>query len=240
MRVVILAAGMGRRFRRLDLPKPLTCLATGDSILSLQIQTLSKMVSPHKITVVVGYRKEKIIENFPDLSYVYSPKYAEQNTAKSLLRATEKVFDEDLLWLNGDVVFHPDVLKALLNGKYQNKMIVNVGPVGDEEVKYRVNNRGKILEISKEIACDVAKGEALGINFFKAKDLHALKRNLERCKESDYFEKAIEMCIEEGISVWGVPVEHSHCTEIDFPEDLDRANQMIRGEIWKRQSRSLM
>lgn len=232
MKVVILAAGSGTRFNlegaASNIPKSLTCLENGISILGLQIQTLSQFVSPHKILVVVGYKKEKIIEKFPDLSYVYSPNYAEQNTAKSLLRATEKIFDEDLLWLNADVVFHPEVLETVFNTPYQNKMVVNIGPVGKEEMKYQTNKEGKILQVSKNMTLAASEGEALGINFFKAEDLQALRDNLYKCKPLDYFEKAIEMCIESNISIWKVPVSHSLCTEIDFQEDLDHANQILR------------
>lgn len=116
MKVIILAAGMGKRFRRLDLPKSLTKLINGQSILTLQIEALSQFTSPHHILVVVGYRKEKVIEHHPNLLYVYNPDFAKENTAKSLLRALEKI-DDDVLWLNGDVVFHRDVLTAILSDK---------------------------------------------------------------------------------------------------------------------------
>jgi len=223
MKVVILAAGAGKRFRALELPKPLTHLENGKSILELQIEALSRYLSIHDIILVVGYRKEKVMEQFPNLLYVYNPCFAQENTAKSLLRALHKVH-EDVLWLNGDVVFDPKILEAIL-ARHENSMIVNTSLVGEEEVKYRTNNRGKILEVSKQVAHP--EGEALGINFFTQRDLEAFKRNLERCEDSDYFEKAIEFSIQEGISVWSVPVAPFECAEVDFPEDLKKANQVI-------------
>ncbi len=226
MKVIILSAGMGKRFRRINLPKSLTLLSSGESILDLQIRTLSQFISPHQIIIVSGYRKEKLIESHPDLLYVYSPNYERENTSKSLLRAIYKLDNEDLLWVNGDVIFHPEALKALLSNRTKNSMVVNIASVGDEEVKYRTNSKGRILEVSKTVK--EAQGEALGINFFQASDLESLKMNLERCQDDAYFEKAVEMCIEEGIPVWAVPVNPLHCTEIDFPEDLDRANQLMQ------------
>lgn len=227
MKIVILAAGLGKRFRRIDLPKPLTKLIDGRTILATQLEALSHYFSLKDVIVVVGYRKEKVMELFPDLLYVYNPRVEIENTAKSLLRALSKI-DDDLLWLNGDVVFHHTVLEQLVAAK-QNRMIVNVGPVGDEEVKYRADKAGRILEVSKLVKN--AQGEALGINFFNKKDLGLLKTNLEKCSDYDYFEKALELCLEDGISIWAEKVSPELCVEVDFPEDLDKANQLI--QMWR-------
>lgn len=223
MKIVILAAGAGKRFRALDLPKPLTRLDNGESILKLQIDALSQFQSLDEILIVVGYRKEKVMEQFPNLLFVYNPSYAEENTAKSLLRALNKI-QEDVLWLNGDVVFQPSLLKKIIHSK-KNGMIVNSSSVGEEEVKYRTNKQGKIIEISKQV--NHPEGEALGINFFTKKDLPILKKNLLQCSDMDYFEKAIELSIAEGVSVWPFHVGPLECAEVDFPEDLKKANQVI-------------
>lgn len=224
MKVVILAAGKGSRLGDINLPKPLTLLATGQSILENQLDTLQRFISLDQIIVVVGYHKEKIMEHFPDLMFVYSPHFARENTAKSLIRALKKI-DEDVLWLNGDVVMHPSVIESVLR-ESKTSMVVNVGTVGEEEVKYRLDDEGRIAEVSKNVL--QAKGEALGINFWEREDLAILRKNLENCSDSDYFERGIELCIEQGMSVWSIPVAQSLCTEIDFPEDLEKANQMLR------------
>lgn len=224
MKVVILAAGKGVRLGEGDLPKPLTPLINGKSILQNQLDALVHYISLDHVLLVVGYHKEFIMERFPDVSYVHNPEFASENTSKSLLRALEKC-DEDVLWLNGDVVFHPSVLEAILKTR-RTSMVVNVGPVGEEEVKYRQDRDGKILEVSKNL--DSPVGEALGINYCLAADLEKFRRNLKKCAPRDYFERGLELCIEEGMSVWSVPVDHKLCTEVDFPEDLVRANQMIQ------------
>lgn len=225
MRVIILAAGKGSRFNDPTTPKPLTELANGLSILEFQLLNIEAYLSLACVEVVVGFQKEKITSKFPNLRYVYNPMYAEENTSKSLLRAMEGYIDEDVLWINGDVVFHPDILQKLLSAK-DSTMVVNIGVVGEEEVKYRTDLNGNIVEVSKEVV--EAEGEALGINLFKAKDLKILKRNLEFCAPNDYFEKAIEFCIQQGVVVQALPVEYSQCTEVDFPEDLERANHLIQ------------
>lgn len=224
MKVVILAAGVGKRFKALDIPKPLTRLANGKSILQMQLEALSAFISLDQVIVVVGYRKERIIEQFPNLLYVYNPDFSTENTSKSLLRALNKI-DDDVLWLNGDVVFHPDILKAILTAPLKNRMVVNSSPVGEEEVKYRTNSKGEIIQVSKQV--EQPEGEALGINLFMQASLPILKSKLELCQNDDYFEKAIELSLKDGVRVWAVPIDPLPCVEIDFPEDLKKANELI-------------
>ena len=64
MKVVILAAGIGSRLGISD-PKPLTKLKNGESILQRQIAYLSEYLGMNNIIVIVGYKKELIMESFP-------------------------------------------------------------------------------------------------------------------------------------------------------------------------------
>lgn len=223
MKIVILAAGKGSRLSDASLPKPLTRLVTGKSILESQLEVLQRFISLDHVIVVVGYHKEEILERFPSLMFVYNPHFSRENTSKSLLRALNKI-DEDVLWLNGDVVMHPSVIENILAFS-KTSMVVNVGSVGEEEVKYCLDDENRIVEVSKKISHP--KGEALGINFWERKDLELFRKNLEQCLDTDYFERGIELCIEQGMSVWSIPVARNLCTEIDFPEDLEKANQLL-------------
>lgn len=225
MKVIILAAGKGRRLGPLQSPKPLTKLANGKSILSCQIDHLLKHFSVHDILIVVGYKKELIMEAFPDLGFVYSPGYEEENTSQSLLRALYKVEDEDLLFLNGDVVFKESVLKQLLSSK-NSSLLVSETEVSEEEVKYDLKDDGSIRNISKEVKNPL--GEALGINLIKKEDLPLLKETLKLCLPNDYFEKGIELAIGEGLKIYPTVVSKENCMEIDFPKDLEKANVIMK------------
>lgn len=226
MKAIILAAGMGSRLDDSPhhLPKALTLLNQHTSILDCQLRALTPYLSLDHIWLVVGYEKEKIMSAFPDLVYVFNPHYAQENTSKSLLRALRKI-EEDVLWLNGDVVFRPEILAPLLEAN-RTGMIVNQGGVGEEEVKYRTDSQGYITEVSKQVA--QPQGEALGINFFKYEDMLWLRQNLQQCQPHDFFEKAIELGIRQRSKVKSFPVKAEDCIEIDFPEDLVRAKQLAQ------------
>lgn len=224
MKVVILAAGRGSRLGFVDLPKPLTPLSDTQTILGMQLESLSEFVSLDNVYVVVGYLKEKIMEAHPSLAFIYNPSFAAENTSKSLLRALKKI-DDDVLWINGDVVFHSSVLQQIID-EHSTSMVVNVGRVGEEEVKYVTDGHGVITQVSKQVKN--AEGEALGINLVSKRDLGAFCEALEQCENNDYFEKALEMCIQRGMQVHCVQVDANLCTEVDFPDDLQRAIGLVQ------------
>ena len=77
VQVVILAAGMGTRLGR-SLPKPLTQLRDGRSILQRQLDGLRAVLGADvSITAVVGYRSKRVMKAAPDLLFAYNPDFAE-------------------------------------------------------------------------------------------------------------------------------------------------------------------
>lgn len=221
-KAVILLAGMGSRLARPH-PKALTPLGNGETILSRQLNMLRRFDLP--VCGVIGFKKELIMEAAPDILFAYNPNYDTTNTSKSLLCALQHCHDEDVLWLNGDVVFEPGVIERVLAAP-SSAVAVNNARVAEEEVKYQINAAGYINAISKKVPD--ALGEALGINLIKAQHLAAFKRQLEAVAEQDYFERAMELLITElGDVFLPVDVGSLGCVEVDFAEDLERAKSLV-------------
>lgn len=223
MKAVILAAGLGSRLGRPQ-PKALTVLESGQTIMAHQIDSLGRYMSLDDVLVVVGFKKELIMEAFPSLVFVYNDEYDGTNTSKSLLRALRKTGSSDVLWLNGDVVFDHRVMQRVLDCGH-SCMAVTRGAVGDEEVKFRTGESGLITQVSKRI--QGAEGEAVGINLVSSTDAPPLLEALETCADGDYFERGIEIAIAKGARFRPVDVTDLVCLEIDFKEDLDRANREL-------------
>ena len=219
---------MGQRLAR-PLPKPLTELRDGRSIMKQQFDNLEHAFgSEYRAMIVVGFKLEAIIERFPAATFVYNELYDQTNTSKSLLKALRASGDGGVLWLNGDVVFHPEVLKRVkpLIEANQSFVVVNTSKVSDEEVKYTLAEDGFILELSKQVVN--ALGEAVGINFVGAADKAALIKRLEEVADNDYFERGIELAIErDGLKFKSVDISDLYAVEIDFDEDLQRANELF-------------
>ncbi|MBI5161429.1 MAG: phosphocholine cytidylyltransferase family protein [Micrococcales bacterium] len=226
--IVILAAGMGSRLGR-SLPKPLTELSDGRTIMQQQFDNIrAAFGAKAKVTIVVGYKMEYIVEAFPQASFVYNEAYDQTNTSKSLLRALKATRDGGVLWMNGDVVFDPTALMraAELIETDRSFVSVNTAKVSDEEVKYTVDAEGFIQELSKTVVGGL--GEAVGINYVASGDKAALVHHLGKVGNQDYFERGLELAIQtEGMRVEPMDISDLYAVEIDFAEDLERANHLF-------------
>lgn len=228
LQTVILAAGMGSRLGR-SLPKPLTELSDGRTIMRQQHDNIRAVFGDGaKITTVVGYRAETIVEAFPEADYVYNDVYDQTNTSKSLLRALTSTGKGGVLWMNGDVVFDPRILGRAIEliERDQSFVTVNTSKVSDEEVKYTITDEGYINALSKTVAHGI--GEAVGINYVSSSDKKAFIRQLMRVDDQDYFERGLELAIiEDGLRLEPLDISDLYAVEVDFAEDLERANLFV-------------
>ena len=227
MKIVILAAGIGSRLGN-PFPKPLTPLNNGRSIMGMQLDNLSQYFNIDDISIVVGFKKDLIMERFPEVTYIYNPFFDRTNTSKSLLQALKKNKDKSVLWLNGDVVFDVGLLQEL-NPYIKNKqsfVAVNTSKVDEEEVKYTLKNN-YIDQLSKSVKNGL--GEAVGINFIAKKDIKNFIARLEECDDNDYFERGLELAIaKDQLQISAVDISAFDCMEVDFKEDLENANNLFR------------
>jgi choline kinase len=208
LQVVILAAGMGTRLGK-PWPKPLTPLADGRSIMQQQLENVEKVFRDEaRVTIVVGFKMEMIMEAHPNVSFVYNENYDQTNTSKSL------------------VVFDARVLERIAERIRSEKsfVCVNTSATAEEEVKYTVDSKGNINALSKQVKN--ALGEAVGINFISKHHKSATIKYLDECADNDYFERGLELAIEKaGIEIEPVDISDLFAVEVDFQADLDRANQ---------------
>jgi choline kinase len=134
LQVVILAAGMGTRLGK-PWPKPLTPLADGRSIMAQQLENVEKVFGQEaRVTIVVGFKMEMIMEAHPNAAFIYNEVYDQTNTSKSLLKALRASQESGVLWLNGDVVFDPRVLERVQSRMREEKsfVCVNTSATSDE------------------------------------------------------------------------------------------------------------
>lgn len=229
IQVVILAAGMGTRLGK-PWPKPLTPLSDGRSIMQQQMENVHAVFGDKaRITVVVGFKLEMIMEAHPTASFVYNEVYDQTNTSKSLLRALRASQESGVLWLNGDVVFDHKVLERVADRIAADKsfVCVNTSQTADEEVKYTVDENGNIKELSKTVKN--ALGEAVGINFISSREKADVISQLDVCGDQDYFERGLELAIEKhGLQMEPIDISDLFAVEVDFQDDLDRANKGLK------------
>ena len=221
--VVILAAGIGTRLGRPH-PKPLTRLDDGRTIMQQQLDNIATL-GDVRVTIVVGFKLDLILEAAPDCTFVYNENFDTTNTSKSLLKALRASPDGGVLWMNGDVVFDPAVLARIapMIADDRSFVCVNTSSIGEEEVTYTLDDSGHIRLIAKKLTDGL--GEAVGINYIASADKKAFIQRLMECESQDYFEKGIQDAIaKDGLRVIPIDIGDLFAVEIDFEEDLARAN----------------
>lgn len=234
LHVVVLAAGLGSRLGA-EGPKTLTRLTDGRTILQRQLDAVAATLPGAVPHAVVGHRAELVAAAAPGLDLVPAPRYATTNTSKSLLVALDAVGEGDVLWLNGDVVLEPAVLARVADELAARRcsVAVDTAEVGDEEVKYRRGAEGALVELSKQVTRP--EGEAVGVNAVTAEARGLLREALDAVADDDYFERAVEVTIERGqVAWWPVDVTGLLAVEVDFPEDLARADDLVAREVTAR------
>ena len=80
----------------------------------------------------------------------------------------ESIEKDDVLWLNGDVYLESEVVNRIIN-KGGNVIAVDKKACGDEEVKYKTDPSGIIVEISKKVKQMIDKDK-----FYKAQEVAAI------------------------------------------------------------------
>lgn len=227
MKAIILAAGIGSRLDS-DLPKVLSKVINEKTILDFQIEKISKKFGINNILVVIGYKKEHILEKFPTLNFVFNDKYQTTNTAKSLLLALQKIND-DIICVAGDLYFDEAVLDLISNTKH-SAALVDKKICESEDIKYNLDSRGYIRNLSKSVKNPT--GKALGIFLIKKDDLKEIKKELNHLNDNDYFSKGLENLIGKGkLKVVPVYVGNLFCKEFDFKDELKNIIKFVNTQL---------
>jgi len=232
MKAVILAAGQGRRLAPMGWDKPKCLLPCRDgTLLDNTLQSIFQH-GIRDVSIVVGYRRDLIVEavqrHTMNCAFFINEDYATTNTIHSLWLARE-FLDEEILYLNGDVWFEPSVLSLLLNHA-ESALAVDVKQCGEEEVKVKIDQSGRITRIGKTLPPNEALGEFIGVAKFErsacAPLVKSLRRHNEELDRKDcYFEAALNDILDQQ-SFLAAPLGAQRAVEIDTPEDYALAQSL--------------
>ena len=236
MKAVILAAGRGRRLSG-DEPKSVLDVG-GASLLARMLEALTACGIDEAI-VVVGYEANLVRQRAlalpeakrPTLSFLLNPQFT-QGSILSLWAARERFGDDDLLVMDADVLFPTPLLRRLVESPHRSAFLLDPRSSAGGEEMMLVAKGGRVLRIARSV--DPSQGDRLGegVGFLKVAredqpQLEAALRTLVDAGEHDRdYEDAIDRFLGE-VNVGYEEVGDLPWTEIDFPEDLERA----RGEV---------
>lgn len=235
MKAIILAAGVGKRLWPVTQHRP-KCLIEfgGRSLVHRYLDALSGLRVRNAV-LVVGYKQEMIRSavgsEYAGVSVSYLVNDQFHRGSISSLWIAREVFDDDLIIMDADVLFHREILRRLVESRSPNCLLMdeNVKQQGEECMV--VVQGGRVIALTKQMPLhyDYA-GE--GVGFLKVRHadtghvVASLKPNVERDAWSMEYEDAL------GGFFQQVPVGHEKIgglpwTEIDFPEDVARAEKEV-------------
>jgi choline kinase len=250
VKCIILAAGTATRMRPLTTNLPKCLLSVGGKPVLQRAIELVAAAGIEQIGLVIGFQGEAIRafvkKQFPFLRvrFIVNPKFESTNNAFSLLmgrefftgRSKENKSLDDLLLMDGDIVFSPHLLPFFLGEGSPNRIAVKVaGQHDDEEVRVKIDGSGNVLVIGKTIPLADAYGESIGIEFFSSTSAQRLFEIIEhRVRRGDgrneFYEASFQAMIDQGVRFKAVDVSAFPAIEIDTPEDLRAAEALAATE----------
>ncbi len=227
--VLILAAGRGSRLGRKtrDIPKPLLQIGP-KSLIEHPLEMFAEAgVGP--VGIVVGYQADAIREVVGiRAEYLKNPRWATSNSLYSFSLAHDWV-REDLLVLNCDVFFHPQILDRLLATGGDCFAYDSRSGGGREHMKVRLQD-GRLVEMGKDLSPEHTHGENVGILYFKAATARLLFDEAERCiraqGSNDWLGAAVQR-LAQRLPFRGCDIAPLPWAEIDFAYDLDHARKQV-------------
>jgi L-glutamine-phosphate cytidylyltransferase len=230
MRGIILAAGKGSRLNGTIGDKPKCLLRIGGTTLvDRQIDAL-KAVGITDIVVVVGCQAELVRRSCgARITYIENTRFAQTNSLYSLWLARPLLYDGFVV-MNCDVLFHPQMLSDLVTSRHEDALLIayqddDTQPLGDEEMKIKVR-RGRVSEIAKTLSPDEADGENVGVVKFGRDGARLLTSLLDQRVANgglrDWAPKAFGDFARVR-PLHAIGTRAYPWTEIDFPEDFERA-----------------
>ena len=153
MKVIILAAGKGKRISRMikEVPKSTLPIA-GVPLIKITVDMLQKR--GFDISICTGYKKEIIEDILKDkeIKYYYNQFYDVTNSIASLWFAREELDGkEDVIILNADVFFSESILDNLLQDEREVVMMVDRERTKTGDYFFQTTDSGCIKKYGKDL-----------------------------------------------------------------------------------------
>jgi choline kinase len=237
MKAIILSAGQGKRLLPLtaEVPKCLLPIQ-GKTLIEWQIDELSKC-GIHRITVVTGYRAEKV-EDLLQRRYgtervktLYNQDYEKTDNIVSCWAARDEM-TEDFILLNGDTLFEAAVLRCLFESPDRPvTVLVSHKDIYDaDDMKVEMDG-SRLVKIGKNIAPDKINGESIGMILFRGEGPMLFRRSLKSALADPeagtkwYLSVIDEMA--RMMPVWTCSTNGLQWCEVDYPADLKQAERVV-------------
>jgi len=213
----------------------------GETIIQRNLKILNNC-GIQDITIVVGYRREQIINriniNFPDkyINYIVNLDYLKKENIYSVW-VSRNSFNNDILMMDADLIFNANVIKRIIRYKKKNFIVVRKETHEDEMIVLIKNRR--IISLSNNQSINNLdfdyKAESVGIIRFSK---YAAKEFIDKIRLfvshgdlNKYYEEAINLLLEK-FKFWVLELDkNSVVEEIDTMDDIERLKSYLNRSI---------
>jgi len=236
MRAIILAAGIGKRLQEQGRAMPKCFVRVGGKrLVDLHLERLAEC-GVSEACFVVGYMASEIRAHLAEntsgvaVSFIDNPDYLKGNILSAY--SARAYFDEPFILMDADVAYPAELFARLLNSRHGDCLLLDENFNNDaEEMKLGADETGRVWEICRRLSKTwAAQGE--GVGFFKCSAetgaifREMLGRTIAAGGEGLEYEEVLNMVMKLA-SIKYEYVAGLPWTEIDFPEDLEKANALF-------------
>ena len=233
MTYIILAAGQGKHLQPLTLnsPKSLYKLDSETTVLQRMVRKIRKYDNNAEIIVVIGFmymhiQKELLSEN---VTFVHNPFYAVTSSIGSLWFAKEYLQRENVIIINGDVVFEDRLMKDIICCHTDTPYVL-VDSTINTDGKYNVQIQGdKVCVMSKQLSsfsatyASVTKLDAVTSRFM----LEGMEKMVNEGQYNQFFEDVlVQMIFSDNFELYYKDIKDYQWTEVDNVDCLLKAKEI--------------
>ncbi|HXE76580.1 MAG TPA: phosphocholine cytidylyltransferase family protein [Candidatus Xenobia bacterium] len=228
---VILAAGAGTRLRPRTGRVPKCLLEVGGrALLDYQLDALARH-GLRDVLLVTGFGADQITPRYAGrIRTVHNPDFEATNNLHSLWAARREFAGRDFLCLHADVLFHPAMLRGLLESPDDACFLLD-RELNEETMKARLEGE-RVVEISKSISPEQMGGTFLGLARFAPPASSVLPEVLDAlardpAHRNSYFTACVPELSRLGLRLAATWTNGLPWIEIDFEADLERAGREV-------------
>jgi choline kinase len=241
-KAIILSAGQGSRLGHLTDDRP-KCLIEfeGRTLLDRQLDTLARN-GVEDAVVVTGFRDDQIEAALgrrraagegPTVRTVFNPFYKVADNTGSLYMARAELSGDTLVW-NGDTMVS-DALMARVVANDRSGICVTIDRKDEydaDDMKVVAGEDGRLRAIGKRLDEGV-NAESIGLLAFRSDGAEQFRSAIEAAMRSAegtqiWYLRVVHHLAQSG-DVWTLDIAGEEWGEVDFPEDVESARELVRG-----------
>ena len=247
MKALMLAAGVGERLFGDDGTQPPKSLIefAGETLLARHIALLQEL-GVEELALVVGYRESDVLAEAEVASRrgfvtsLHNQQFREGSLVSMWKASPVLSSGADILFMDADVLYHTDLVRRLIASPYENCFLLDRnGGEGDEPVRLCLTD-GVPVDFGKGIEGDFDEvGEWPGFMRLSpaiaARLAEACEKHVAAGRTGAPYEDAVrDVLLSEASGTFGVEdITGLPWIEIDFPDDLARAETVVLPKIRK-------